>query len=160
MKRVWIVTAAPLALALVVVATAFAAEVSRVEYKEAVEPICKKNTQANERTLAGVKQEVRSGKLKTAATKFTKASVELKRTVTELEKVAPPASEKARLGKWFGLIGTEAELFAVAGKKLKAGDKAGAEHIVNKLTQNANKANLEVLPFGFTYCRLEPGKFT
>lgn len=159
MKRIGMVGAV-LALAMIVVSAAAAAEVSREEYKAAVEPICKKNTKANERILAGVKQEVRAGKLKTAAAKFTKASSELKRTLTELEKVPQPAADKARLSKWFGLIEVEAELFAIGGKKLKAGDKAGAEHIVSKLSQNANKANLEVLPFEFRYCRLEPAKFT
>jgi hypothetical protein len=57
-------------------------------------------------------------------------------------------------------VQVEAELFATAGKMLKEGDKAGAEHIVTKLSRNANKANLQVLPFGFHYCRLEPAKFT
>jgi hypothetical protein len=146
--------------ALVVAAAAFAAETTREEYKEAVEPICKKNTQANERILAGVKGEVRAGKLKTASAKFTKASTELKKTVTELEKAPRPAADEARLGKWFALVKVEAELFATAGNKLRAGDKPGAERIVAKLTQNANKANVEVLPFGFRYCRLEPAKFT
>jgi hypothetical protein len=147
------------ALALVLASVALAAEVSRDEYKEAVEPICKKNTQANERILASVKQEVKAGKLKTAAAKFTKASTELKRTLGELEKVPQPAADEARLSQWFSLVKVEAELFATAGKKLKAGDKAGAEHIVTKLSQNANKANLQVLPFGFRHCRLEPAKF-
>jgi hypothetical protein len=151
---------AALMLALILAASAFAAEVSRDEYKEAVEPICQANTKANEKILAGVRKEVKSGKLKTAAAKFKKASGELKRTLVELEAVPRPAADEARLTKWFGLVKTEAELFGEAGKKLKAGDKAGAEHVVTKLTQNANKANLEVLPFGFRYCRLEPSKFT
>jgi hypothetical protein len=146
--------------ALVAKASAIVAEVSRDEYKEAVEPICMSNTKANERILAGVRKEVQTGKLKTAAAKFAKASTELKRTLKELEAVPQPAADAARLGKWFALVEEEAELFATAGKKLKSGDKAGAEHIVTKLTQNANKANLEVLPFGFRYCRLEPSKFT
>ena len=152
--------AAALALALILTATAFAAEVSRDEYKEAVEPICQANTKANEKILAGVKKEVKAGQLKTAAAKFTKASGELTRTLKELEAVPRPAADEARLAKWFGLVKVEAELFGQAGKKLKAGDKAGAEHIVTKLTQNANKANNEVLPFGFRYCRLETSKFT
>jgi hypothetical protein len=151
---------AVLMLALVVAAAAFAAEVSRDEFKEAVEPICQANTKANEKILAGARKEVQTGKLKTAAAKFTKASGELKRTLGELERVPEPAADEARLDKWFALVKVEAELFASAGKKLKAGDKPGAEHIVNQLTQNANKANLEVLPFGFHYCRLEPAKFT
>lgn len=152
--------AAALMLVLILAATAFAGEVSRDEYKEAVEPICQANTKANEKILAGVKKEVRAGQLKTAAAKFTKASGELKRTLGELEKVPQPAADEARLAKWFGLVRVEAELFGQAGQKLKAGDKGGAEHIVTKLTLNANKANLEVLPFDFRYCRLEPSKFT
>ncbi len=160
LKRMSIGVGATLMLALVVAATALAAEVTRDEYKAAVEPICQANTKTNEKILAGVRKEVQTGKLKTAAAKFIKASGELKRTLRELEAVPRPAADEARLTKWFGLVKAEAELFAQAGKKLKAGDKAGAEHIVTKLTQNANKANLEVLPFGFRYCRLEPAKFT
>ena len=78
----------------------------------------------------------------------------------ELEALPQPAADEARLAKWFSYLKIEAELFATAGKKLKSGDKPGAEHIITKLTQNANKANLQVLPFGFRYCRLEPSKFT
>jgi hypothetical protein len=160
LKRMLGAIAATLALTLIVVATALAAEVSRDQYKAAVEPICRSNTKANERILAGVSREVKAGKLKTPAGKFSEASVELKRTLAELEAVRRPAADETRLAKWFGLVKIEAELFATAGKKLKAGDKPGAEHLVNKLNQNASKANLEVLPFGFRYCRLEPAKFT
>jgi hypothetical protein len=159
MSRASLVGIGALVLALLFAAASFAAEVGRDEYKEAVEPICKSNTQANERILAGVKNEVRSGKLKTGAAKFAKASIELEKTVGELKKVPRPVGDEARLEKWFGLVTLEAELFATAGRKLKAGDKPGAEHIVAKLSQNANKANLEVLPFGFRYCRFEPSKF-
>jgi hypothetical protein len=73
--------------------------------------------------------------------------------------VPRPAADEARLSKWFVFIKTEAELFATAGKRLKAGDKARAERIVTKLSQDANRTNVEVLPFGFRYCRLEPAKF-
>jgi hypothetical protein len=159
-RRILMVVGAVSALALIVCGAAFAAEVSRDEYKEAAEPICKSNTQANERILAGVRQEVKAGKLKPAAAKFTKASVALKKALRELEAVPRPAADEARLAKWFSYVKIEAELFASAGKKLSAGDKAGAEHIVTQLTQNANKANNEVLPFGFRYCRFEPAKFT
>jgi hypothetical protein len=147
-------------LALIVVATAFAAEVSRDEYKAAAEPICKNNVKANERILAGVRNEVKTGKLKTAGVKFGQASVGQTQALRELEALPQPSADEARLGKWFSYLKIEAELFATAGKKLKAGDKPGAEHITTKLTQNANKANLQVLPFGFRYCRLEPSKFT
>jgi hypothetical protein len=149
-----------LVIALILAAAAFAAEVSRDEYKTAAEPICKKSTQASERILAGVRNEVKLGKLKTAAVKFAKASKEQSRALRELEALPQPAAEQARLTKWLSYLKIEAELFATAGKKLKAGDKAAAEHITARLAQNANKANLQVLPFEFRYCRQEPSKFT
>jgi hypothetical protein len=139
---------------------ALAAEVSRTEYKEAVEPICRSDTKANERILSGVRKEVRQGKLKPAAAKFAKASTALKKALHELEGVPRPSADEARLARWFSYVKIEAELFATAGHKLRSGDKPGAEKIVTKLTQNANKANLQVLPFDFRYCRLEPARFT
>jgi hypothetical protein len=151
--------AALAAIAAILALPAFAAEVSRTEYKAAAEPICKANAQANERILAGVRKEVQQGRLKPAAARFSKASRALKETLRELEQVPRPAADEARLAKWFSLVKAEADLFATGGKKLAAGDKAGAEHIVTKLTQNASKANLQVLPFGFRYCRLEPSRF-
>jgi hypothetical protein len=147
-------------LLLALVSIALAAEPTRTEYTEAVEPICKSDTKANERILASVRKEVQQGKLRTAAQKFTKASAALKKALREIEAVPQPGADEARLAKWFSYVKIEAELFATAGKKLRSGDKAGAEKVVIKLSQNANKANLQVLPFGFRYCRLEPAKFT
>lgn len=160
LRRTIAIVSGVLAIALIVAAAAFAAEVSRTEYKTAAEPICKSNTQANERILAGVRQEVKAGKLKPAAAKFAKASTALKKALRELEALPQPTADEARLAKWFSLVKVEAELFATVGKKLKAGDKADAQRTITKLYANANQANLEVLPFGFNYCRFEPAKFT
>jgi hypothetical protein len=159
-KRMLIGAATALALALVVCGAAFAAEVNREEYKEAAEPICKSSAKANEQILAGVRAEVKKGQLKTAATKFAKASQAQARTLKELEALPRPSADEARLTKWFSYLKIEAELFATAGKKLKAGDKAGAQHVFTKLSLNINKANNEVLPFGFNYCRLNAAKLS
>lgn len=160
MKRTIAIGSGVLVVALVFVAAAFAAEVSRDEYKTAAEPICKTSAKANERILAGVRKEVKQGKLKTAAVKFAKAAKEQATTLKQLETLPRPVADEARLTKWLSYLKLEAELFATAGRKLKAGDKPGAEHVFAKLTPNANKANNQVLPFEFHYCRLEPQKFT
>jgi hypothetical protein len=141
-------------------ASAAAGEVTRTTYREAVEPICKTDTQANERIFAGVKQEVRGGKLKPAAVKFSKAAVALKAAIAQIQKVPAPAADAARLSKWLGKVSNEAGYFEAVARKLRAGDKAGAEHLVNKLTTEAGAANNIVIPFEFTYCRLEPSRFT
>jgi hypothetical protein len=153
-------TGAVAALALIVCGAAFAAEVSRDEYKTAAEPICKTDAKANERILAGVEGEVKQGKLKPAAAKFGKASTAQAKALRELEALPQPSADEARLTRWFSYLQIEAELFAMAGKKLKAGDRPGAEHIIGKLPKIANKANLQVLPFDFRYCRQEPAKLT
>jgi hypothetical protein len=159
MRTIAIVTGS-LIVACMLAATAFAAEVTREEFKAAAEPICKTSAKANERILANVRKEVKAGKLKPAAAKFAKAAMEQSQALAELEKLAQPAADEARLSKWLGDLKTEAELFATAGRKLKAGDKPGAEHVFGKLPRVANEANLQVLPYGFRYCRQEPAKFT
>lgn len=148
-------------LALVGTATfANAAEVSREEFREAAEPICKVDTQANERILAGVRAEVRQGRLGPPAAKFAKAAKALKTALAQLEALPRPTADEARLAKWFGTVKTEAGYFEAVSRKLAAGQKSAAEKLVSKLTVTAGKANNQVLPFEFTYCRLEPSRFT
>jgi hypothetical protein len=144
----------------VTIAFAVAAEVTRESYKEAVEPICKVNTEANERILGGVRAEVRAGKLKPAAAQFAKAAAELKKTITQLRGVPRPPADTARLSHWLGKVSLEAGLFEAVGTKLRAGEKAEAQRTAVKLTSNANRANAIVIPFEFEYCRFEPSRFT
>jgi hypothetical protein len=155
--------AAVLGLGVLLIATAVssaAAETSRVEYREAAEPICRADTQANERILAGVRAEVRKGNLRPPAAKFARAAVALDKAVNQLEGLPRPAADASRLTKWFATVRTEAGYFEAIAHKLKAGQKSAAERLVNKLTVTANKANNQMLPFEFTYCRLEPSRFT
>jgi hypothetical protein len=158
MKRT--ISAFFMAAALLAALPAAAAEQTRETYKDTVEPICRANTKANERILAGVRKEVKENKLKTAATKFSKAADALKRTWGQLKNVPPPAGDEARLAKWLDLVSEEAELFARTATKLRSGQKAAALGMVVRLTSTANRANSQVLPFDFTYCRFEPSKFT
>jgi hypothetical protein len=154
--------AAALALALVLASAAVAlgAEVTRESYVAAVEPICQTNARANERILAGVRSEVRQGKLKPAATQLARAGAALKRTLNELRAVPQPAADKPRLTKWLADIKGEVGLFEATAADLKVGQKAAAEHNSTRLTSEANLADNEVLPFEFRYCRAEPSRFT
>jgi hypothetical protein len=152
--------AAALILVAALAGTAWAAEVSRTEYRGAAEPICKADTQANERILTGVRQEVRQGKLGRAAAKFSAAAKALKKTIRQLEALPRPTADEARLERWFVTLKTEVGYFQAVSRKLKAGQRAAAESFVTKLTVTATKANNQVLRFEFTYCRLEPSRFT
>ena len=145
---------------LLAIAAPAAMALTRDEYKTKVEPICKKNSEANDKILKTVRKEVKEDKLKTAGAKFIKASNALNTTYNELKAVEQPAEDAAKLTKWLGYVKTEADLFKSAGTALKAGNKSKAQQFVNKLTQNANKANAEVLAFNFRYCKFEPSKYT
>lgn len=150
-----------LALALVAFGAplARATETTRPEYVAAVEPICQANTKANELILGGVKAEVKQGKLKLAAGQFSKAGSALEKTLAELRDVPQPTADRARLARWLGYVKTEAELFQSTAKKLKSGDKVGAEAMALRLSNNATLANNAILSFDFHYCRFEPSRF-
>ena len=160
MRRTIAIVGGSLVLAMLLVATAFAAEVSRDEYKEAAEPICKTSAKATEQILAPARRQVSKGQLKQAAAEFAKASRQQAQALRKLEALPRPVADEARLNRWFKYLGVEAKLFAVAGKKLKAGDKPRAERIISKLVHNVNRANVQVLPFSFRYCRLNAAKFS
>jgi hypothetical protein len=137
-----------------------AAEVTRESYKEAVEPICKTNVQANERVLKGVKGNVKAGKLAVAATQFTKAATALHKAIGKLKAVPQPTADQPKLSKWIKYIEEEEGYFVKIAKKLKAGDKNGATAMQIRLSHTANLANNQVLVFDFKYCHVEPSKFS
>jgi hypothetical protein len=149
-----------LALAMLSGPFAEAAEVTRESYKEKVEPICKANTEANEKILKGVRSKVKAGKLKAAGAQFAKAGAALHKAIVQLKAVPQPTADQAKLAKWLKYVEEEESLFLKTAKKLKAGDKTGAQAMVIRLTHNANQANNQVLAFEFKYCRFEPSKFT
>jgi hypothetical protein len=148
------------ALMLLAAPLAMGAEQTRESYTAQVEPICKRNVQASERILKGVKSEVKAGQLKPAAASFARASSALKKALSQLKAVPQPSADKAKLAKWLAYVGTEAQLFESAAKKLKAGDKGGAEAMAVRLTHTANLANNQVLAFEFDYCRVDPSQLS
>lgn len=80
--------------------------------------------------------------------------------MAELKIVPRPPADATRLKQWYAEIEVEAGLFTATAHDLRAGQKANAERFSVQLTAAANKANVQVLPFGFRYCRAEPSKFT
>jgi hypothetical protein len=142
------------------VSLAQASEVTRESFTAQVEPICKANTEANEKILKGVKAEVQSGKLAPAAVQFAKAAAALKHAYAQLAAVAKPPADTAKLTKWLSYVKAEAALFQATAAKLKSGDKLGAEKMVVLLTHTADLANDAALGFEFHYCRFEPSRFT
>lgn len=160
MRRLLPLAVAVAAAALLVAGPAGAEEPTRASYREAVEPICRANSEANERILHGARAEVRAGKLDQAAAKFKRAARALAKTLGELKAVPRPAADAARLGRWFGLIEAEQRLLAKTGAYLAAGRKGAALGMVVRLESTASRANNVVFAFEFHYCHFEPSRFT
>jgi hypothetical protein len=158
MKRATLLLTAIAALA--IAAAAEASEVTRDSYSAQVEPICRANTEANQKILKGVRAKVKAGRLKAAAKQFEAAAKALARTQVQLAAVPQPPDDAAKLAKWLAYVKTEAELFQATADKLAANQKTAAQAMVVRLTHNANLANNQVLVFEFRECRFEPSKFT
>lgn len=152
----------PLAIFLVVLLgalPAFAAETTREEYVKAVEPICKKNREANDKILQGVQQKVKAGKLDAAAKQFFAAARALKRTRAQLLKVPKPSADAALLTKWLKDVKKEAELFEAVGRKLAKGETGSANKMVVRLVSAARQANNLVREFNFRYCEFPISRY-
>lgn len=148
-----------IAAALLAAVPSFAAEATPETFKQAVEPICKTNREANEKVLDGARQNVQSGKLKKASGQLFGAARALKRARTQLLAVPKPAEDAAKLTKWLKGIKTEVELLEATGRKLAGGDKNGAIKMIIRLKSNATKTNNLVLDYEFRYCRINPSEF-
>jgi hypothetical protein len=153
--------AAPATLAILALSAAIAvADTTRDTYVASVEPICKRNSNANDRILRGVRKLVRKGKLKPAAARFRRAAAALNKAERQIAAVPRPAADARTLARWLGYLKTEAKLLAKIGRELKARKKSKASIDVVNLQHKANLANNTVLSFGFRYCRQNPSKYT
>lgn len=144
--------AAPLALAI-------DAEPTRSEYASAVEPICKRNSNANSRILKGVKGQVKGGRLAPAGRRFVRAAEALGKAVRQIARVPRPQADQAKLAKWVRYLKKEQAYLQKIGRYLEAGKKAKAQHEAVRLNRNNSRANNTVVGFGFRHCRIESSRF-
>jgi len=161
--RVRITLAAALTLVAVLAATAFGATSptqTREGYVAAVEPICKRNTKANEQILTGVRKKIKQGKLDVAAGQFTKAATAFGKAVNELRAVPQPVADATKLNKWLSYLDKETKMLREIGKALKNDQKTRAQSLSVQLTRNGNVANNQVLGFEFDYCLIDSSRFS
>jgi hypothetical protein len=141
-------------------AGAVGAEQTRESYVAQVEPICKKNTKANEQILAGVEKTIRKGKLSVAAGKFSRAAGAFGKAVNEIRAVPQPSADAAKLNKWIGYLKKEKDILASMSKALKKEQKGKVRSLSIELDRNGRKANNVVLTFEFDYCLIESTRFS
>lgn len=140
-------------------ALAIGTEPTRSEYAAAVEPICKRNSNANSRILKGVKGQVKSGQLVPAGRRFTRAAAALGKAVRQIARVPRPPADRTKLTKWIGYLKREQAYLRKIGSYLKSRNRYRAQKQAVQLNRNNSRANNTVVGFGFHNCRVESSRF-
>lgn len=120
----------PYALQAVLAPVASSADISRAEYVEQSEPICKANTNANKNILKGVREDVREGKLKVAGAKFSRAARALNQTIQKPELIPRPSADESRHGEESGDPGRVAQPSYGSRRNCTAGWFRGSDRLI------------------------------
>lgn len=132
---------------------------TRAEYVDAVEPICKKNTEENKRILKGARQKANKGKMPAAGNQFIRASKAFGRAVDEILKVPRPPADDARLLKWVKFLRIVQKNLKKIGLALKQKNRVKANHEAIRAERSGNAANNVGSVFRFLHCHLQPSRF-
>jgi hypothetical protein len=154
-----IVSAFLFALAIAPAISAAAAELSRPEYVVQLEQICKPGSEATQRAVRGMRSDVRSERLRLAATKFAKAKRIFAHTVSAISTVPRPGADRATLARWFAALGRETVYLGLTADALRAEDVARFQRVSAEFIHEGNRANNAVVSFGFNYCSFKPSRF-
>jgi hypothetical protein len=146
-------------LSQLVLSVAGASELTREEYVDRAEPICKANTTANRHILKGIRVDVRKGRLKLAGGKFSRAAQALDQTIKQLEQIPRPSADEGLLARWFTHLNGETKMLEKIARRLLKGNSVHLGQYVLELRHNANATNNIVLTFGFEYCLIQTAKF-
>jgi hypothetical protein len=133
---------------------------TRAEYVAQVEPICKANTLASQRILAGARDKVKRGKLARAGAQFIRAAAAFGKATGEIAAVPPPPADEPKLSKWIEHLRLVQSYLRKTGRELKSGDRSDTTADVIKLRSAGNAANNVVYDFEFHYCRITGSRFT
>jgi len=144
---------------LVVLSLASGADITRGEYVEQSEPICRANTLANRHIVKGIREDIRRGNLEIAGRKFSRAARALDRTIQRQEEIPRPSADESRLARWFVQLNSETRLLEKVADQLSRGRGAHLRQSILELRHNANVANNIVLTFGFEYCLIQPARY-
>jgi len=159
MRRIIIAIVIPIFVTQVAALNADGAEVTRAQYVEQSEPICKSNTIANRDILKGIREDVREGRLKLAGGKFSRAARALDRTIKRLELIPRPTDDESRLARWFAHLNGETKQLEKVARRLRKGSTVDLAQYVLELRHNANVTNNIVLTFGFEYCLIQTARY-
>jgi hypothetical protein len=136
-----------------------AVEVSRPEYVEQLEQICKPDSEATQRAVHGTRADVRSERFRRAAARVAKAERIFDGTVRAISKVPRPAADREILSRWFPALKVEVAALGRTAAALRSENLPRFQRVWANFVHEGNKANNVVVSFGFNYCTFKPSRF-
>jgi hypothetical protein len=141
-------------------ASAVAAEApTRTEYVARLERICQPGSQATTRAVRGVHADVRSERLRLAATKFAHAKRIFAHTVRAISTVPRPPADAGTLARWFAHLTHEKIYLGRVATALRMSNVPRFQRVSTEFVHEGNQANNTVISFGFDYCLYKPSRF-
>ena len=139
--------------------SAAAAELTRPDYVSQLETICKPDSEATQRAVAGTRADVRHERFRAAALKVAKAKRIFAGTVRSISTVPRPAPDRAILARWYAALSRESTALARTAAALRVEDLARFQRVWADFIHEGNKANNVVVSFGFDYCAFKASRF-
>ncbi len=151
----------PAAAVLSAVALATAEEIlTRDEYVDRLEVMCKPRAEATRRAMKGVRTDVRYPKrLSIAADKFGKGAEIFGGTIEKISGVPRPAADAAKLGEWFVYLNRQEDYLQEITDQLHQGHTIKAQRLTSRFIHNGNLANNVTLAFGFDWCSFKFSRY-
>lgn len=149
-----------LGVALLAAVSPAAAEApTRQEYVDRLEAICKPDALATEKTMKGVRGEIKAERFTVAAKRFTKATSIFGGTVKQMSAVPRPEADEAKLAKWFTYLNRQEDYLRQITAQLRRDHAIKAQRLTARFIHNGNLANNVVLAFGFDYCSFKFSRY-
>jgi hypothetical protein len=143
---------ATLVIAVVAVAPARGAELTRPEYVARAESVCKVGVaQAGPLITKGFR-EVKKNQVLSAAPKFARAAKLDEAMRRHLGAIPPPPTDARNLTAWLQRLEVQNEFLARSGEALSEDQRVRAQGYFTRFIHNGNLANDLVLGYGFKSC--------
>jgi hypothetical protein len=133
---------------------------TRDEYVDRLEPMCKPRAEATRRAMKGVRTDVRYPKrLSIAADKFGKGADIFGGTIEKIGRVPRPPADAAKLKEWFVYLNRQEDYLQEITEQLRQGHTIKAQRLTSRFIHNGNLANNVTLSFGFNWCSFKFSRY-
>jgi hypothetical protein len=133
---------------------------TRDEYVNRLEAMCKPRAEATQVAMKGVRKDVRyPDRLRIAVGKFAKGAKIFGGTIDKIFEVPQPAADVGRLKEWFTYLNRQEQYLLEITDQLRMSHTIRAQRLTSRFIHNGNLANNVTLAFGFDFCSFKFSRY-